>query len=62
MLERPHGHIFNTITNGIRTMPPYGDQIPATDRWAILAYVRALQRSQQARLEDVPLELRPELR
>ena len=62
VLERPHGHIFNTITNGIRTMPPYGDQIPAVDRWAILAYVRALQRSQQARLDDVPPELRPELR
>lgn len=40
---RPAGHIFNTITNGIRTMPPYGSQIPVADRWAIVAYVRALQ-------------------
>ncbi len=62
VVERPHGHVFNTITNGIRTMPPYGDQIPVVDRWAIVAYVRALQRSQKAGLEDVPDELRPELR
>lgn len=60
--ERPHGHVFNTITNGIRTMPPYGDQIPEQDRWAIVAYVRALQRSQNAALEDVPPEVRSELR
>lgn len=60
--ERPDGHIFNTITNGIRTMPPYGDQISPADRWAIIAYVRALQRSQNARLEDVPADLRSELR
>ena len=56
--ERPLGHIFNTITNGIRTMPPYGDQIPESDRWAIAAYVRALQRSQNAPLTDVPSEIR----
>jgi mono/diheme cytochrome c family protein len=62
VIERPLGHIFNTVTNGIRTMPPYGDQIPEQDRWAIIAYVRALERSQNAHLEDVPVELRPELR
>jgi mono/diheme cytochrome c family protein len=45
VLARPVGHIFNTITNGIRTMPSYGSQIPVADRWAIVAYVRALQRS-----------------
>jgi mono/diheme cytochrome c family protein len=43
---RPEGHIFNTITNGIRTMGPYSSQIPVEDRWAIVAYVRALQASQ----------------
>ena len=42
------GQIFNTITNGIRAMPSYGSQIPVEDRWAIVAYVRALQFSQQA--------------
>lgn len=41
--ERPVGHIFNTITHGIRNMPAYGPQIPVADRWAITAYVRALQ-------------------
>jgi mono/diheme cytochrome c family protein len=42
----PDGKIFNAITNGIRTMPSYGSQIPVEDRWAIVAYVRALQLSQ----------------
>jgi mono/diheme cytochrome c family protein len=45
---QPDGKIFNTITNGIRTMPSYGAQIPPEDRWAIVAYVRALQLSQNA--------------
>jgi len=56
------GHIFNTITNGIRNMPAYGPQIPVNDRWAIVAYVQALQRSQQAGLNDVPPEQRSGLR
>ncbi len=60
--SRPVGHLFNTISNGIRSMPPYGDQIPPADRWAIVAYVRALQLSQDARLEDVPPERQSELR
>jgi len=60
-LSRPEGHLFNTITHGIRTMPPYGSQIPADDRWAIVSYVRALQRSQNATLADVPPAARSEL-
>jgi mono/diheme cytochrome c family protein len=56
------GEIFNTITNGIRTMPAYASQIPEADRWAIILYVRALQRSQNADVKDVPAELRPQLR
>jgi mono/diheme cytochrome c family protein len=59
---RPDGQLFNTITNGIRSMPAYGAQIHETDRWAIVAYVRALERSQNATLEDVPPDLRPLLR
>jgi mono/diheme cytochrome c family protein len=59
---RPVGHIFNTITNGIRNMPPYAGQISERDRWAIVAYVRALQRSQNAPIDDVPADLRPTLR
>jgi mono/diheme cytochrome c family protein len=59
--SRPVGHIFNSITNGIRTMPPYGDQIAEPDRWAIVAYVRALQRSQSARPDDLNPQERSEL-
>ena len=60
--ERTDGHLFNTITNGIRNMPAYAPQIPVEDRWAIVAYIRALQRSQGAPLEDVPADLRAQLR
>jgi len=60
--QRPDGHIFNTISNGIRNMPAYGPQIPVEDRWAIVAYVRALQRSQYATVDDVPAEIRAQLR
>lgn len=62
ILNRPEGHIFNTITHGIRTMPAYGPQIPVSDRWAIVAYIRALQRSRSATIEDVPPDLRATLR
>ncbi len=59
--SRPVGHLFNTISRGIRTMPAYGPRIPLQDRWAIVAYLRALQRSQRASLADVPAEARAEL-
>jgi mono/diheme cytochrome c family protein len=59
--ERPVGHLFNTITYGIRTMPSYGSQVTEADRWAIVAYVRALQRSSAATLADVPADVRPTL-
>jgi mono/diheme cytochrome c family protein len=59
---QPVGQTFHTITNGIRTMPAYASQISEEDRWAIILYVRALQRSQHATLEDVPADLRPQLR
>jgi hypothetical protein len=48
ILEQPVGQLYNTIANGARTMPAYASQIPVADRWAIVAYVRALQRSQNA--------------
>lgn len=60
-LGRPVGHLFNTITHGIRTMPSYGDKLSEADRWAVVAYLRALQRSQTATLADVPAERRREL-
>lgn len=52
------GYIFYVMTHGIRNMPSYAHQIPTADRWAIVAYVRALQRSQNATINDVPVELR----
>ncbi len=55
------GEIFNTITNGKNTMMSYGPNVTVTDRWAIIAYLRALQRSQNATAADVPPEARTEL-
>ena len=52
--NRPVGHLYNTITNGIRTMSGYGPSIDPLDRWAIVAYIRALQFSQAAGMDDVP--------
>ncbi|GBC83578.1 hypothetical protein HRbin10_02728 [bacterium HR10] len=50
----PVGHFFDVITNGFGTMYSYASRIPPEDRWAIIAYIRALQLSQNATLEDVP--------
>jgi mono/diheme cytochrome c family protein len=61
VIDRPVGHIYNTIRNGIRNMPAYGAQITPNDRWAIVAYVRALQLSRNASIEDVPAEVRATL-
>lgn len=60
--ERELGHYFNTITNGIRNMPAYGSQIDVEDRWAIVAYMKALQLSQNAPLEDIPAAQRSTIR
>jgi mono/diheme cytochrome c family protein len=60
--DRSVGHLYNTIANGIRNMPAYGKQIDVADRWAIVAYMRALQRSQRAAVDDVPEPIRPSLR
>lgn len=50
----PLGHFFDVITNGFGAMPDYASQIPPEDRWAIIAYVRALQLSQAAPANIVP--------
>ncbi len=55
------GEIFNTITNGKNTMMAYGPNIMVADRWAIIAYLRALQRSQNASILDVPQEHQAEM-
>src|SRR5512139_1484149 len=44
--EAPLGHFFDVITNGFGIMPAYAEQVPAADRWAVAAYIRALQVSQ----------------
>jgi mono/diheme cytochrome c family protein len=60
--EIPDGHIFDVITNGVRNMPAYRYQISVDDRWAIVAYFRALERSQNAALEDIPEPMREKVR
>jgi mono/diheme cytochrome c family protein len=62
VLDREHGYIYNVITNGVRNMMPYGHLISPEDRWAIVAYVRALQRARTATMDDVPEENRRTLR
>ena len=52
--NQPVGELYNTITNGVRNMPAYGPQIFPEDRWAIVMYLRALQRGQAGTLNDVP--------
>lgn len=52
--DAPAGHFFDVITNGFGAMPEYAPEIKAEDRWAIVAYVRALQLSGRATLADVP--------
>ncbi len=57
-----NGELFYVVSNGRRTMPAYRYQVAECDRWAIVAYVRALQRAGAGTLDDVPPELRSELR
>lgn len=59
--QAPNGYIFDTITNGFGAMYGYSAQIPPRDRWAIVAYLRALQLSRDAKVADLPAELREKL-
>jgi mono/diheme cytochrome c family protein len=52
------GYFYDVVTNGFGAMQGYAEQVPVRDRWLIAAYVRALQLSQNARIEDVPAEQR----
>jgi mono/diheme cytochrome c family protein len=61
MRAQPDGYFFDVITSGFGAMPDYAAQVPVADRWAIVAYIRALQLSQGATLADVPREKRAEL-
>ena len=57
----PVGYFFDVMTRGFGAMPDYATQIPVADRWAIVAYIRALQLSQGATLADVPADRRADL-
>jgi hypothetical protein len=59
--QAPNGYFFDNITNGFGAMYGYSAQIPPRDRWAIIAYVRALQLSRNAKVADLPAELREKL-
>ena len=57
----PVGHFFDVMSNGFGNMPSYAGQVSTVDRWAIAAYIRALQLSENARLDDVPPDERGQL-
>jgi len=59
--EAPDGYYFDVITNGIGLMYSYGNRIETEERWAIIAYIRALQYSQNAPYDDLPLNMQAEL-
>jgi cytochrome c553 len=56
LVESPIGHFFDVSTNGFGAMYSYASRVSVHDRWAIAAYIRALQLSQRAKLEDLPAE------
>tara|TARA_B100000530_G_scaffold263422_1_gene176325 strand:- start:94 stop:735 length:642 start_codon:yes stop_codon:yes gene_type:complete len=56
VLAMPIGQLYDVVTNGARNMQPYRTQVNVRDRWAIAAYVRALQMSRRAPLSDVPAD------
>jgi mono/diheme cytochrome c family protein len=60
--QAPPGHLFDVMTNGFGAMPDYAAQIPVGDRWAIAAYIRALQLSQYAAVAELSPEARGQLR
>lgn len=59
--QAPNGYFYDNITNGFGQMLGYSAQIPPRDRWAIVAYIRALQLSRNAKAADLPAELREKL-
>ena len=54
LLNAPVGHLYDVIANGYGAMYPYANIVDVEDRWAVVAYIRALQRSQHASVADVP--------
>jgi mono/diheme cytochrome c family protein len=60
--QAPIGHLFAVMSDGYGAMPAYGDLVTPSDRWAIAAYVRALQLSQYAPVAELPVEMRAHLK
>jgi mono/diheme cytochrome c family protein len=58
IVEMADGDIFNVITYGRNTMPPYFEQVRVEERWAIIAYLRVLQRAARGTIDDVPADQR----
>ena len=61
LVNAPVGYLFDVMTNGFGAMQDYSAQVPVADRWAIAAYVRALQFSRRGTVNDVPADRREEL-
>ncbi len=61
LVDAPVGYFFDVMTNGFGAMQDYSAQVPVADRWAIAAYIRALQFSRRASVDDVPADRRAEL-
>jgi hypothetical protein len=61
MRSKPVGHYFDVMTRGFGTMYSYASRIPARDRWAIAAYIRALQVSQHSLASELPPQDRSQL-
>src|SRR5262245_11743616 len=59
--QAPIGHFYDVMTNGFGAMPSYADKVAPDDRWAVAAYIRALQLSQRATINDAPPEERAKL-
>ncbi|HIA26984.1 MAG TPA: cytochrome c [Planctomycetes bacterium] len=60
-LAYPIGQVFNIISYGINTMPPYGSQVPVEDRWALVSWVKTLQASQSVNITSLPAEVQQRL-
>jgi mono/diheme cytochrome c family protein len=58
LIKAPVGHFFDVITNGYGFMPSYAERVEPADRWRIAAYIRVLQLSQNATINDVPADQR----
>jgi mono/diheme cytochrome c family protein len=61
IMQMPEGEIFNTITHGKNTMKSYADKLSPKDRWAVIAYVRALELARHGTVADVPADHRADL-